>query len=1506
MTLYKELNYTSKIREIKAVQFSVLSPEEIRKRSVAHITQSILYDSSGEPVVGGLFDPRMGVLDHGMICPTDGLDNRFCPGYFGHIELARPVFYTQFLPVVMKILKCICIRCSKLLIDPNNEEISENLNLLKGRKRWAYIIDMCSKIKICGSHTDCGCGATQPSKFTKDTHSLSRIYAEWKDSNITTDEKQLLSAEYILKLFRRITDEDCLTLGLSPEWCRPDWLICSVLSVPPPSVRPSVRQSNNQRSEDDITHKLIDIIKTNNNLLKKMESEKSLENTIDEWTQVLQYHVATLVDNEMPNISPSTHRSGRPLKTLRQRLKGKEGRIRGNLMGKRVDHSARSVITPDPNIKIDELGVPLKIAKNLTFPEIVTQYNINQLYKYVRNGPLVHPGAKSIKRQIDGRTTSLLHVDTSTIELTVGDVVNRHLMDGDIVLFNRQPSLHKMSMMGHRVRVMEHNTFRLNVSVTKPYNADFDGDEMNMHVPQSIQTLVELKNLALVPHQIISPREHKPVISLVQDSLLGLNRITNDGVYLTRNEVMNILMYIPGFDGELPDPEILSPREMWSGRSMISVILPKGLNLNMKNNSFDDDKPDDKLNHVIIENGVVLQGRFDSKIMNTGSKGLIHMIYNDYGEEACQKFLDDLQNIVTRYLVLSGFSVGISDLIADDETNEKIKNTIIKKKKEVSKLVQQVHQQIFEESSNNIADEFEKNVNNVLNKAINEAGKIGLKSLDKHNRMTNMVASGSKGKAINIAQMVACLGQQNVDGKRIPNGFNNRTLPHFTKYDVSPESKGFVQNPFIKGLTPQEFFFHAMGGREGLIDTAVKTSETGYIQRKLIKAMEDAKVGFDLSVRNANGNIIQFLYGEDGMHYGKIENQFLDHFKSDYNKLMRDHKFAVNEDYTVFMTKKAVGEMKGVKNYGKVLAGYFEQIHQDNILLRSKIFVNYPDITIKYPVNLFRLIHNIKGTFSISNTSLSDLNPLYVIDQIGELILNLRVGFAGFESKLLNILIREYLSPKKIVKEHRFSRVGFDYLVANIRLEFSKALIDVGEMVGPIAAQSIGEPATQMTLNTFHFAGVSAKSNVTRGVPRLKELLHISRNIKSPSLTIYLDEENRYDKEKAKALLNKIELTLLKDVTKSVNIYYDPDDYNTSVEEDKDLMAIYKMFNEIDPDLTVESGNKSDLIIRFEFDKQSMMNKDITMEDIYHKINVYNSESISCIYSDDNSSKLIFRIRAVNLKKYDKEKFNDVNNLKNFVKSLREKVVIKGINNLNSVYMFKDQHNYVYENKSFVKKDEWVLYTDGINLLEIFRVPGVDFTRTYSNDIYEVYETLGIEAARQVLMKEIKDVINASDYVNYRHMSLLCDIMTNRGYLMSIDRFGINRGNIGPLAKCSFEETTDQLFKAAIFGEVDNLLGVSSNIMMGQVPPCGTGDTDILIDEVKIRNVMPTKDYSKLEDIENWDPVDYCDEHVGIDFSIDGLEADNVENIPNVVLKTVTAEDEEATAEGAEEDADLE
>lgn len=464
------LAHSSETESIVGIQFGVFSPEEIVRRSVVEVTTH----STQEGKIGGLADPRMGVLENGKLCRSCGQNNHGCPGHFGHYRLARPVYHIQFYKMILKILRCVCIKCAKLLI---NKETAKNLRRLKGENRWKAVLTACQEVTRCGEQTEDGCGARQPHRYHDED--ICRIVAEWKDLPQTveagaeapaTKMRRFLEPEYVHRLLRRVSDEDVDFMGFSRMWCRPDWLMCTVLTVPPPQVRPSVLQDNNQRSEDDLTQKLIDIIKTNATLNDKIAAGAK-KKAIDEWTLLLQYHVATLVNNDIPGVAQSAQRSGRPLKSLQQRLGTKEGRIRNNLQGKRVEFSARSVITPDPNISVEELGVPMKVAMNLTFPERVTAFNIDRLYALIQNGPENYPGAKSIQRA-DGRMISLKLVRDKSLQLYEGDVVNRHLLDGDPVLFNRQPSLHRMSMMCHRVRVLPYSTFRLNVSVTKPYNAD--------------------------------------------------------------------------------------------------------------------------------------------------------------------------------------------------------------------------------------------------------------------------------------------------------------------------------------------------------------------------------------------------------------------------------------------------------------------------------------------------------------------------------------------------------------------------------------------------------------------------------------------------------------------------------------------------------------------------------------------------------------------------------------------------------------------------------------------------------------------------------------------------------------------------------------------------------------------------------------------------------------------------------------------------------------------------
>uniref|UniRef100_A0A6C0KVL2 DNA-directed RNA polymerase n=1 Tax=viral metagenome TaxID=1070528 RepID=A0A6C0KVL2_9ZZZZ len=448
----------AKSSKIVAIQFSILSPDEIRRGSVAEITSRDTY-VGGKPVFGGLFDPRMGVGEPGLICPTDGLDYMQTPGYFGHIELARPVFYIQYLSSILKILRCVCFKCSKLLI--SKEKYKQALKM-DASERWKYVFSLASNIKRCGEDTEDGCGCLQPKRIRKD--GLATIFAEWKNDN--EDEENIvikLTPEMVLKIFKRISDEDVTFMGFNPVWSRPDWMVCQVMAVPPPAVRPSVKHDAQQRSEDDLSHILVTIIKTNKTLQEKIQNNAPA-NVVDDWTTVLQYYVATQIDNKIPGLASVAQRSGRPLKSIKDRLNGKGGRMRGNLMAKRVDFSARSVITADPNISIRELGIPLKIAKNITKPVIVNKVNRAFLMKLVQTGPDEWPGAKILEKK-NGVSITLRYVDRKSIVLEDGDTVHRHMMDGDPILFNRQPTLHRMSMMCHIAKIMKKgDTFRMNVA----------------------------------------------------------------------------------------------------------------------------------------------------------------------------------------------------------------------------------------------------------------------------------------------------------------------------------------------------------------------------------------------------------------------------------------------------------------------------------------------------------------------------------------------------------------------------------------------------------------------------------------------------------------------------------------------------------------------------------------------------------------------------------------------------------------------------------------------------------------------------------------------------------------------------------------------------------------------------------------------------------------------------------------------------------------------------------
>ncbi|RYR37877.1 hypothetical protein Ahy_A09g042792 [Arachis hypogaea] len=1396
---------------VRTVQFGILSPDEIRRNSVVEIEHG-KSSEKGKPKVGGLSDPRLGTVDRKIRCATCTADMAECPGHFGHLELAKPMFHVGFLKTVLTVMRCVCFNCSKILAR-EDKKFEQALKIGNAKNRLKRILDACKNISNCQGGEDSeelvriGCGALQP-KITIDGIKMIAEYKARRNKNNDHEQlpnpeerKEILSAERVLGVLKRISDEDCELLGLNPQFARPDWMILQVLPIPPPPVRPSVMMHSSCRCEesDDLTHQLATIIKHNENL-KRHAKNRSPQHIVSQFSLLLQFHITAYFDNELKGLPRATQRTGRPIKSICSRLKAKEGRIRGNLMGKRVDFSARTVITPDPNINIDELGVPWSIALNLSHPE----------------------------------------------------TVERHLMDGDLVLLNRQPSLHKMSIMGHRIKIMPYSTFRLNLSATKPYNADFDGDEMNMHVPQSFETRAELLELMMVPKCIVSPQSNRPVMDIVQDTLLGCRKITKRDTFITKDVFMNILMWWEDFDGNVPTPAILKPEPLWTGKQVFNLIIPKQINLTRYSSWHDDNEggssitPGDTM--VRIEKGELLTGTLCKKTLGASTGSLIHVIWEDAGPDAARKFLGHTQWLVNYWLLQNSFSIGIGDSIADASTMEVINQTISEAKEKVKTLFRDAQEKKLEsEPGQTMMDTFEKKVNEVLNEARNDAGKKAQTSLSESNNLKAMVTAGSKGSFINISQMTACLGQQNVEGKRIPFGFIDRTLPHFTKDDYGPESRGFVENSYLRGLTPQEFFFHAMGGREGVIDTAVKTSETGYIQRRLVKAMEDIMVKYDGTVRNSVGDVIQFLYGEDGMDAVWIETQNLDSLKMKKSDFDRTFKYEFDKENwnPSYMLEGPIEDLKSSIELRNLLEDEFEMLEHDRHLLANEIATTGTS-SLPLPVNLKRLIRNAQKTFKIDFRRPSDMDPIEIVEAVDKLQERLKVvpgdDLLSQEAQknatvLFNILLRSTLSSKRVLQEYKLSREAFEWLVGEIESRFQQSLVTAGEMIGCVAAQSIGEPATQMTLNTFHYAGVSAK-NVTLGVPRLTEIINVAKRIKTPSLSVYLKPEVSRTSEEAKRVQCDLELTTLRRVTQATEVWYDPDPLYTVIEEDVDFV---KLYNEM-PDEEVALERMSPWLLRIELNREMMVDKKLSMADIAEEIKHVFDDDLKCIFNDDNAEKLILRIRIMNDEAHRGEIQDDSADdvfLKRIESSMLTEMTLRGIPGISKVFMKSIDVPKFDDNEGFQTHKEWMLETDGVNLLAAMCHEQVDATRSISNHLIEIIEVLGIEAVRRALLNELRAVISFDgSYVNYRHLAILCDTMTYRGHLMSITRHGINQNDTGPMMRCSFEQTVDILLDAAAYAEADHLRGVSENIMLGQLAPLGTGQCSLYLNDEMIKNAF--------------------------------------------------------------------
>lgn len=817
---------------IDKIKFSLFSPEMVRKMSVVKITVPDTYNDDSYPIDGGLVDPRMGVIDPGLKDKTSGGKAGTSPGHFGHIELVRPVIHPEFSKVMLYVLQNTSPFSKRLLwtdeqLDKIKKSMGEDFEFkirIKRPTNCPHTGEKLPEIKL-----------LKPTTFYKN-----------KDVMLPTEVREWLAG---------VSDDDIRRLGLDPQYSRPEWMILTCLLVPPVSVRPSITLETGDRSEDDLTHKLVDIMRINQRLEANINAGAPQLIIEDLW-ELLQYHVTTYFNNDTSNIPPARHRSGRPLKTLSARLKGKEGRFRYNLSGKRVNFSARTVISPDPQISIDEVGVPTSIAEKMTVPMKVTSWNIEFAKKFVASS--TYPMAGYVIRP-DGRRVRI--TDTTRPEvlegLAPGSVVERQLIDGDTVLFNRQPSLHRISIMCHSVRVLPGKTLRLNPIVCAPYNADFDGDEMNMHVIQSEEAKVEAEMLMKVHNQIISPRHGNAIIKPQEDYVSGAFYLTQSENDYEKADACRILasagiMHLPPADR----------KDRWSGKILFSTLLPSKLHAQFRSKfrrklADGSDHPD---NNILIKDGILLSGALDDRSLDE----ILERIAIQSGSEAARDFLDRAGKMELESITQAGFSVSLQNYSLDADFMKKIETLQDKMRREVESVIAQYkNKTLVRNPGRSLKETLEDKIMDLTSKARDASGEIVKSNLGYHNASIIMASIGARGSLLNTIQMASMVGQQAIRSKRPSRGYRSRVLPHYAKGDKGALAKGFVFSSFRKGLSATEFFQHSMGGRESLVNTAIRTARSGYMQRRLINALQDMVVTSDYSVRDSAMSLIQFIYGGD-------------------------------------------------------------------------------------------------------------------------------------------------------------------------------------------------------------------------------------------------------------------------------------------------------------------------------------------------------------------------------------------------------------------------------------------------------------------------------------------------------------------------------------------------------------------------------------------------------------------------------------------------------------------
>ena len=1377
-----------KYDEIESIDFGVLAPEEIMKLAVAKITVPITHSGS-LPAPHGVNDSRLGAVDRRLKCATCQRGCSDCYGHMGLIALSFPVYNVGFIDMVLKILKSVCYFCSALILTESQLLQLKQLSSKDKKKRLAFAASLCKTKRACLT-----CAGYNP-LYTKQGLVLKADFSkvQFTDPLEAAYCGRPFTSSEARTILQNISDEDCAVLGLKPSSTKPCNLIMTVFPVVPPIIRPSVTITDlsKSRGHDDLTSKLCDIVKANKNVAAILEKEAhsipevGLSIAAQTALNELTFHVGTFMNNDIRGQKPSYQRTGQPSRSIMSRLKGKEGRIRGTLMGKRVDFSARSVISPDPTIDMDEIGVPFKVAQTLTIPERVIDLNLSVMKERIRNGADYKKGLYSVVRNGTITLMEFADLEKEVNLLKPGDTVERYLRNGDMVLFNRQPSLHKGSMMGFHVRLMESKTFRLNLACAPSFNADCDGDECNLHALQDVQSQTEARVIMAAPLQIVSPQSNKPCMGLVQDSLLGAYLMSHINTRFSRMQICELMALLKYQRKPLADPyEWVEGAPYWTGQQAFELTFPDDF-------YYCNYKADP---HILIEHGVFKQGRMCKLSLGTTYGSVVHRLWLDYSPEVSARFLSDVQRIVMRFLMWNGFSVRFSDCLTGKDVQNQVKNIIQFAEDKVKRLMDN------EALVRALPKEAESACNVIANQVLTNIGKVVHASMDvENNALYQTVSCGSKGNLINVAQIMGCVGQQALEGRRIPSLVDGIQRIPISNEDPSLLRRyGFISRSYVIGLRPDEFFFYNISGREGLIDTSVKTATTGYMQRRLMKALETIKIEYDRTVRNSRNDLVQFAHGADD-----FDAAFLVRIQID------------------FILKPTSTLSRSLEEEEKVLFfPLLRTVRKARLGLGLEI-----DTTAFAPLRtdlVFAAVNLHKKAWE------EQLHTSEWRDRLCDTLCRLKFGSRDIQELYLRWIFRH-----EVVKH--FTDVQLAFIARTLLVQMHQAIIPPNYSLSN-SSHSLSHCLTQSVLNTFHFSGVASKNPTLLGVPRIKELIDVAKNIRTPTMRVFPIADLR--NATALKLLQHclVHFPLGKAVSNSELVYVESFAITNESHFNSDEILAWNLDSLMN---TVPKQIYNPYVCVLKIIKAPLLDRLMTPADVAEIVQSHLTPNIHVVYAQPNMKNWFLHLRLLNsgIKStaYSDRPEEELVHLKQVMIDVRDRVCkdcflsgIAGIKSASSGVVNISRLN--KETDDIETLPETYIELQGSNLSGALGSSELDHRMAYSNDIMDVYNVLGIEAAARVLFEELQTTMGFDgNFINPRHISLLVSVMTFNKYFTPVSRHGLNRiAGASVIARCSFEETCDILIDAALFGESDPLQGISESVAIGAQAKIGTGGCHVI------------------------------------------------------------------------------